>query len=116
MKNAKMTIWVMVIVFFVCSSHSFGTIHLNDGGTYNIYLAFGEDLWVDYEAPGMQTTVNWLDGAVMSAPYNLKAYEDGIINMSGGSVGGSLYTNGRSQIDISGGSIASTLSTLDCRV
>jgi len=37
-------------------------IQYNDGGTYDIATTINDNVWVDWETPGMGTTVNVLAG------------------------------------------------------
>ena len=104
MKYLKMTIWVMVCVLCVSSSQVMGWIQYNDGGTYDITTTINDDVWVDYLAPGMGTTVNLLPGGAIGSSYELQAYEDSIINVSGGSINDILRAYDRTKVDISDGS------------
>ena len=52
-----MTIWVMVVILFV-SSQAKGWTQYNDGETHGISTTINDDVWVDWEAPGMNTTVS----------------------------------------------------------
>jgi hypothetical protein len=124
----KKSICLMAAVLFMAAGQVFGAPWTNftDGGTYNInYLA---NNWVrlDYQTPGMQTTVNMLDGGSIGFylatyqnsqaniyggyVYNLAANDSSKVTMSGGSVGDSLYAHDSSQVTISGGSVAHGLS------
>lgn len=88
------------------SSQATALIEWNDGNTYNVDWQIPEGVRVDYEAPGMETTVNLLNGGQING--GLLAYEDSHINVSGGSVSG-LTARGNSQIDFSAGSISQHL-------
>jgi len=132
MENGKTTIWVMAVVLSLASSPVLGRIDFSDGDTHDIDYAIDDDVWVDYQTPGMYTTVNMLASGTIPAPYNLQAYEDSIVNIrggsigyhllaydnsqvsfSGGSIGANLYAYSNSQVDISGGSISSSLYAYD---
>jgi len=102
MTNARTTIWVMAIVLSVASSPVLGLIDFADGGTHDIDYEIHDTIRVDYQAPGMQTTVNLLDGG---STLNLRAYKDSIVNILGGSIAWNLSVYDSSQVDISGGSI-----------
>lgn len=106
MRSARMTIWVMLVVCMV-SSQATALIEWNDGNTYNVDWQIPEGVRVDYEAPGMETTVNLLNGGQING--NLRAYEDSHINVSGGSVGNIMWAYGNSQIDFSAGSVSQEL-------
>jgi hypothetical protein len=120
MKNARMIICLMATVLVMVASQGFGWTQFKDGGTHNISSTINDDVWVDYLAPGMQTTVNMLDGGV-PAPYGIQGYNDGRINVSGGDISqlgafaschinisdgsvGYLWSHDNGQLTISGGS------------
>jgi hypothetical protein len=106
MRNKSVTIWVMVAVLLMAAGQGFGTVYFSDGGTHNIDYEISDDVWVDWEAPGVHTRVNWLSGAV--TPGFLRGYEDSIIKISGGSVY-ELYACDNSQVTMSDGSIGRAL-------
>lgn len=118
----KRLILSITIAMLVCCLGSPGaeaiiTVDFDDGKVHNVdYLIDVYLVAVDYQSPGMGTTVNWLDGKVKW----LYGYEDSVINMYGGQVtilqvydnsqvsifDGSMYgltTLGDNQIEISGG-------------
>jgi len=106
MTNAK-KLWIMAVVLSLASSPVVGHLDFNDGQTHDIDYQINTEVWVDYQAPGMQTTVNLLNGG--SILYDLRAYEDSWINIIGGSIGRYLFPDGNSQVNIFGGSIGSDL-------
>jgi len=95
-------------IFGVVPEKAVALVTFDDGQIYNINYQINDDVWVDYQSPGMQTTVNLLDGGVLPSSYSLAGYEDSVINMSGGSVN-YLYNNGGGQVTFSGGSIRNIL-------
>ena len=118
-----------MIVLFIATGQGFGITHFNDGGTYNYDSSYPVDIvYVDYESPGMYTTVNLLNGGNI---HKFFAYQNGQINILGGSVilylvandnsqvtmtdgsAGSMETNGSSQVTISGGTVLSGLYAQD---
>ena len=109
MRNACVRIVRVGIVLLLCTSPVMATLTLGDGGVHNIDYAVNEDILVDFELPGLQTTVNMLDGGSIprgNYPYHhLKGFEDSIINILGGSIDGLLYAYDSSQVTISGGSV-----------
>ena len=84
MANAKATIWMMTIVLLMNISLAPGVIHFADGQIHNIDYEIDDTVWVDRDAPGLQTTVNLLVGG--SIGQDLEAYEDCQINILGGSI------------------------------
>ncbi len=103
---------LVVVVLFVAVGQGFGVVRYEDGGTYDITTTINDDVWVDYLAPGMQTTVNLLGGGSIYNGY-LRGYTDSHINIAGGSVGQSLEAKDNSQAMMSGGSIGLHLNALD---
>ena len=101
------SILVLVVVAIVCIAipQALALTEYNDGDTYDIATTINDEVWVDYQSPGEQTTVNWLTGASIPHPYDLSVYEDGRLNIYDGSIGHVLSVNDRSQVNVSGGSI-----------
>ena len=117
MKNLR-TISFVAVVLFLCACPALGLVEFNDGLTHDIDYAINDDVWVDYQAPYMYTTVNWLTGARIVYPNRLSGYENSRINIRGGLIGGWLgfYSYDSSQIDISGGEIGDLASWDSSRV
>lgn len=118
----KKTILVsMGLVLFFGLQQARATIIFNDGQTHNINYLVNDEINIDYDASGMKTTINWLEGA--NSSYKTNAYEDSKVNVLGGSIGrvlafdrscikieGGLITGGvgsygSSQVDVSDGTI-----------
>ena len=76
-----------------------------DGGTHNISSTINDDMWVDYQSPGKQTVVNLLAGGIISAPYDLRGYNESKITISGGKVNDVLWAYDNSQILVIAGSV-----------
>ena len=98
---------VICFVAFVVVSQTYAYVDIKDGQTHDIDYQFNnnEHIRVDYGSPGLQTTINWLDGASISGGYSLWAYEDSRINIKGGTTGSLMSARGRSQVTISGGTV-----------
>lgn len=111
MRNARTTIWVIVVVLSVASSPVLAWIGFADGGIHDITYEINEYVRVDYQAPGLSTTLNLLDDGNIAYPSHLQTYEDSIVNLLGGSIGMSLYASGRSHINVSIGLIRYDLYT-----
>jgi len=108
MKITYVSFTMLVSVWFVvCVAvpQAYAYIDIKDGQTHNINYQYNDFVRVDYGSPGLQTTVNWLDGASISGGYTLKAYQDSRINIRGGTTGSALDAEDRSQITISGGTV-----------
>jgi len=93
-----------VIILLLTTSQVMGLTQFNDGEIHDVNSVINDDVWVDWEEPGMNTTVNLLAGGAIASEYKLQGYEDSIINVSGGSIW-ELYAHDSSQVDVSGGSI-----------
>lgn len=102
MRNVRMTIMMMVIL--LNSSQVMGWTQYNDGGTYDIATTINDDIWVDWESPGMGTNVNFILGGNVTG--QLKSFQDSKINVNGGDLTCELLNAfGRSHISLSNGSI-----------
>ncbi len=108
MKSKRVEILTAAIVLLVSASPVMAVIEFNDGGTYDILANKTNkvvEVWIDFETPGMGTTVNILEGGIFGfTGYDLKGFEDSIINLLGGSIA-SLGAYGRSQVTVSAGVI-----------
>ena len=82
--KAKVIGAVVVTVLSLATSQGFGWTQYKDGGTHNISSTINDDVWVDYQAPGMQTTVNVLEGASIHNPYILQGFHESRIDIYGG--------------------------------
>lgn len=103
----KTNLMVVVLLVLVCGvgSASGAWIQYKDGETHNISSTINDDVWVDYQAPGAQTTVNLLPGGNIASGSELHCYQDGRINIKGGSVSGFLFAFDNSLTTMTGGSV-----------
>lgn len=101
---------MVVLVLFFALPRADAVIDFNDGGIYDIDYEIDDDVRVDWEAPGMETTVNLLAGGAITLGYDLHGYNDSYINISGGSVGRWLKAYDSSRVEISSGWITYYLS------
>lgn len=101
MKTKSILVAILVVLWFGLPEVM--AIILNDGEIHNIDYFVNDEIGIDYGMPGMQTTVNWLEGA--SSSYRVTAYEDSRLNVLGGSIGNNIIAFDRSQVHISGGLI-----------
>ncbi len=113
MRSRNLIFWRMVIVLFLAGPQAMALTQFKDGQTHDINYEIADDVWVDYESPGMQTTVNWLDGGEMLPSYTLEAYEDSRINIFGGSIDYDFFAYDNTRLIISGGSIGDDLHIYD---
>jgi hypothetical protein len=102
-KNVRMICFVAAVLF-VGACPALGDINFKDGLTHNINYTIYDYVYVDYKAPLMFTTVNWLPGGSMSSPYSIIGFNNSTINVCGGYIC-ILESNDFSQADISGGAI-----------
>ncbi len=96
---------VAIALSCLAASPVLGVVDFNDGGIYDIDYLINDTVRVDYEAPGMQTTVNLLDGGMIIWRYFLAAYENSHVNILGGFINGGLQAHGSSRVDVSAGTI-----------
>ena len=106
----KSLICVLALVF-ASASQVMAWTQYNDGGTYDITTTIADDVWVDWESPGMGTTVNMLSGGNITG--QLQAYNDNYINMEGGTIGGVVRTYNNTQLTMHSGSMGSKLYCYD---
>jgi len=102
MNRQKIIILAMVVLCLI-GTKTLAVVEFKDGLTYNIDYEINDYVWVDFESPGVGTTVNVLKACKISN--ELLAYEDSIINMSGGAIGDDLFARDRSRVIVSGGAI-----------
>jgi hypothetical protein len=107
MRKIVFVLLMFVVVSCFCLSTADATIYFDDGQTHNIDYVINDHVWVDYQSSGMQTTINLLSGGSITGTYDLEAYDNSRINISGGSIGADLRTYDISQVIISGGMIGS---------
>ena len=98
--KTKVLLILMIVSCF--SSPLMATIQFKDGETHNINYTINDDVLVDYQAPGMQTTLNLVNGG--NIPNRVQIYQDSRVYISGGSVD-RLDANNSSQVTVSGGSV-----------
>lgn len=127
MKNAT-SVWAIAVVLSLSTSPVLGWIDFHDGQIHDIDYQTIDHIRVDYLTPGMQTTVNLLDGGRIisdlfayensyinilggAIDWDLYAWDNSHVNFSGGSIGLYLFAEDSSHIDISGGSIGHSLSS-----
>ena len=111
MRNARMTILVMVAVMVICCvGAARGNTVIDDGKINNIYYTISDYIDVRHDFWGNTTTVNLLSGGSITGLY---AYDNSHINVSDGAIGSILYAYDNSYVDISGGSITSDLQAYD---
>lgn len=110
-RNSALVFLTIVFMFVACSKTIGGIIYFDDGNTHNIDydLTDFDDIWVDYEAPGMETTVNFLSGSNVFTSNGVRGYNDSHINVKGGYIHSKFLIWDNSSLDISGGYITYNL-------
>jgi len=104
---------ILVLAMVVLSApFANANVTFNDGQTHNIDYKIVDNILVDWEAPGMQTTVNWLTGGATSIYYQISAWEESNLNILGGSISCLLSAHDSSQVDILAG-VTHTLHAYD---
>lgn len=84
----------------------FALTQFKDGGTHNMISTINDDVWVDFQTPGLGTTVNVLGGGTILSPYRLQGFNDSKLNLLDGYVF-ELFANNNSQLTVSGGALNS---------
>jgi len=113
MRSQSILVVGMVLgIFGVVQQEAVANVTFDDGGVHNIDYEINDLVDVDYQSPGMKTTVNWLDGGILLYPYWLSGYGDSTINIFDGTVIRYLNAWENCQVTIYDGSVYS-LSTLD---
>jgi len=124
------TIWVIAVVLSVASSPVLAIVDFRDGQIHDIDYEIDDCVYVDYQCPGMKTTVNLLGGGNIrdyirgyedsqmnilggSIGLDVQAHDSSTIDMSGGSIGSSMWIGGRTQVNILGGSIGRDVAARD---
>jgi hypothetical protein len=116
MRSRKIKVWMMVIILMVfCLGlpEAQATVVFDDGGIHTIDWAIYDEVEVRNSPLSQPTTVNLVtDGSIgrVLPPRpgwgdNLEAYQNSLINISGGEIGGYLWAWDNSQVNFSGGSI-----------
>jgi len=99
------TFFLVAVVVSLAGSPS-PALHFSDGQVHDIDYEIEDNVYVDFGAPGMETTVNLLDGGrIMRGSGSLEAHEDSRINIFGGSIEDDVWIYDRSQVNMSGGAI-----------
>ncbi len=111
MKRITITI-LTALILIVIARQGFGLTEFKDGGIHYINYTINDTVWVDYQSPDIQTTVNFLTGGLIPGDHTLEGYNDSIINISGGEVG-EMSAHGSSHVTISSGSVGYLLKAYD---
>jgi len=106
----KVLILTLGLFGMLLSGSAQAIVDFRDGGIHDITYAIDwQPVRVDWEAPGMQTTLNLLEGGRIGVFPDqgpaLTAYNDSRVNIAGGSVGDPFYAVDNSQVTISSGSV-----------
>jgi hypothetical protein len=100
-RRARTMMAAAVLLFY--TSPIIATIYFADGGIHNIdYVVYPDNILVDYEWPGPQTTVNVLDDAYVEG---IESYGNSIINVYGGLVQ-VIFSWDNSQVNVYDGSLS----------
>ena len=111
MRSRRVFVLVTILVVCLVLSKAGDAVDFNDGGTHDVNITFNDDVWVDYESPGVGTIFNLLSGGSITG--NLVGYEDGYINISGGTLSGDLLAWDNCQVSFSNGSVGAGISGND---
>lgn len=109
-RNSAVLVTAVTLVLSLALPRANAVIDFNDGGIHDIGYEINDDVRVDWEAPGMETTVNLLPSGAITPGYGLYGYNDSRINIFGGSVGYWLRAYDSTRVEISSGWITYYLS------
>jgi len=100
--KTRTIVCLLVLLFGVNQAN--GLVQFKDGLVHVIDYTINDDVWVDYQAPGMQTTVNLFTGGeiIFAEQSVLKGFNDSRLNISGGHVD-YLFAYDNSHVTISNG-------------
>jgi len=108
MKRQSIVVMIILLtLIFLNLTTVKANIYLDDGLVHNISSQFPHgNVYIDYQAPGMGTTINLLPGGRISGS-PIRAYNDCNFNMLGGLIdaSGNLYAYDNTQITFSSGAI-----------
>ncbi|OQA01850.1 MAG: hypothetical protein BWY69_01250 [Planctomycetes bacterium ADurb.Bin401] len=105
MKNVRMVFSLIALVSVMAASQGFAITQIRDGGVHNISNLVNDTIWVDFESPGLRTTVNVLNGAEISGGDDLAGYNECTLNVSGGYIYHAVHHGLNGLLNISGGTI-----------
>jgi hypothetical protein len=114
LKSIAIWLTTLTVVFSVNTELFGGTIEFKDGQTYDIDYEILQTVWVDYQSPGIKTTLNFIEGG--SANAGINSYADSRINIFNGGSGmsqGNLTAFERSVVTIWNGYAGYVLSAQD---
>ncbi len=99
MKKVIISISVIILISNIANAYT----DYNDGGKHIINWSSTDSIRVDWETPQAGTQVDIISGGRIEF---LKAYNDSMINISGGEIGARLETWDNSHATISGGLVS----------
>ena len=112
-KKLIIIIILMIITPIILTLNANAWTQFNDGGVYDIDYIIDDDVWVDYNKLGMETTVNFLKGGgIADYSHKLQCYENSIININWGYIYDFNAYN-ESQINMTSGDIERRLTLYD---
>ena len=109
MKKRNVTICIFVAVIYLTSSHGMAWTGFKDGEIHDVDYEINDDVRVDWQAPGMETTLNLLPGGAITNDYDIWACSSSHVNIYGGSVGQYLAGWHSSTIIVASGSVGHAL-------
>lgn len=104
-KQKENVMKITLIALILCISNAMAVVMFNDGFSHNVNSQINDDVWVDFSKPTTSTEVNFNSGSTLSSPYRLRSFNNGRINISGGSVGSSVTLSETSKLNVFSGSM-----------
>jgi hypothetical protein len=113
MQNAAMRCAVVMAVLAMTAAQGLAVYHYNDGGNHIITWAHSEYVLIDFNKPGMNTSVIFDSGSAITGDYDLYGYQDCQILLNGGVLNHDLNAYNNTEVTIQSGSINHVLYARD---
>lgn len=101
---------LLVIVVLIPNAFS---LNLDDGLAHDLKSQINEGIHIYNSDEGNPTTLNILEGGIVSSDYDITAFDDSVINLMGGYVGDFISLQNKSQLSQASGTINQHLFTQD---
>lgn len=105
MQNAAMRCTVVMAILAMTAAQGLAVYQYNNGATHTITGAHSDYVLVDYNKPGMNTTVVFEPGSAVTGDYDLNGYQDCLIILNGGILNHDLNAYNNTEVTLQGGSI-----------
>lgn len=97
---------IRVMILICCVGVAKGTVTFDDGGTHDINYKINDEVWIYNGSSGAKTTLNFLDGALVTYNHPVTGFENSVMNIFGGQIPGVVTAKDNAKIAMDGGTIA----------